>query len=56
MTERLLITDYELPGLNGLKQTRHVSDPFSMKKILPNEFLLRVEHRIVLGEEKGDGR
>lgn len=48
----LLITDYELPGLNGLELIRHVSDQLATKKILLTENPPSLQER-VLGAEAG---
>jgi DNA-binding response OmpR family regulator len=48
----LLITDYELPGLNGLELIQQVSDQLSTKKILLTESPPSLQERI-LGAEAG---
>lgn len=48
----LLITDYELPGINGLELIQQVSDPLLTKKILLTKNPLSVQERI-LGAEAG---
>lgn len=48
----LLITDYELPGLNGLELIQQVSDQLSTKKILLTENPPSLQER-VLGAEAG---
>lgn len=48
----LLITDYELPGLNGLELIQQISDQVSTKKILLSETPPSLQVRI-LGAEAG---
>lgn len=48
----LLLTDYELPGLNGLELIQHVSDQLATKKILLVENPPSWQERI-LGAEAG---
>lgn len=48
----LLITDYQLPGLNGLELIRQVSDQLSTKKVLLTDNPPSLQERI-LGAEAG---